>query len=338
MSQTKLSLTVWGMTRTSLLLLLPLIGCSSQNEEDSPSRAELSTVVELDAASYELAEGVTVKDGHAFVGLAPTGTILEIAPDGTRSEAAHVPAGGNDGYTLGLAFGANDDLFVLESKNSDAPTAPVPGVYRVAKNGGQSTTPFATHPDFGFPNGSVFDAHGNLLVTDSAAGRVFAMDPDGEVTTWKDDPELAGTPDCALPLPFPIGANGIARDETVVYVSNTANGALLAIDVNTDGTAGALHVVVRDCALGGMDGIALDRDGSVVAAINGSPGKLVRISPSGSVATLASSAPLDGPASIAFADDWNGARVALVTNSAFFSVSVEGATPKPGLLAFGPMP
>jgi sugar lactone lactonase YvrE len=326
------------MTRTSLLLLLPLLGCSSQNEEESRPKPELTTVVELDAASYELAEGLTIKDGHAFVGLAPTGTILEIAPDGTRTDAAHVPAGGNDGYTLGLAFGANDDLFVLESKNSDAPTAPVPGVYRVEKNGGQSSTPFATHPDFGFPNGSVFDAHGNLLVMDSAAGRVFTVDASGAVTTWKDDPELAGTPDCALPLPFPIGANGIALDDTVAYVANTANGSLLAIDVNSDGTAGELHVVVRDCALGGIDGIALDRDGSVVAAINGSPGRIVRISPSGNVTTLASTAPLDGPASIAFADDWNGARVALVTSSAFFSVGVDGANPKPGLLALGPMP
>lgn len=323
-----------------IVLSAAALACSSEDSSKPSSKLpapELSEVAGFDAANYELAEGLTLHEGKAYVGLAPTGEILEIDPSGTRKSYGHVPAGGNDGYTLGLAFDAHGDLFVLETRNSPDAKSPTPGVYRIPAGGGSTDTPFATHPDFGFPNGAAFDPLGNLLVTDSAAGRIFAVAPDGEVTTWKKAPELAGSDACPNELPFPIGANGIVATDKAVYVSNTANGSILKIDVDAQGKAGALGVVVQDCAWVGFDGIALDDDGSLIAAVNGAPGQLVRVSATGAVSVLAQSAPLDGPASVAIADDWNGTRQLLVTSSAFFSVGVAGSTPAPGLLAFGPL-
>mgnify|MGYP001552125192 CR=1 FL=1 len=294
--------------------------------------ASLSTVVSFDATSYELPEGLAVHDGKAYVGFAPTGTIVSIDSNGTRADYAHVPAGGTNGYTLGLAFGSQGELYVLQTLNVPDSGAPVPGVYKVPAGGGSVTTPFATDPAFGFPNGAAFDGKGNLLVADSAAGRIFSVTPQGAVSTWSQDAELAGSTTCNAPLPFPIGVNGIVFTPTAAYVSNTANGSILKIDVDGSGNAGAVSVVVKDCQWVGFDGIALDKDGTLLAAINGAPGKLVRVTTSGAVTVLGSSAPLDGPASVAFADGWNGQRVALVTSSAFFSKA-----PAPSLLAFGPL-
>lgn len=298
----------------------------------------LSTVVAFNPAAYELAEGLTVRDGKAYVGLVPTGTIVQIDQAGTRTDYGHVPAGGNDGYTLGLVFGSQGELYALETRNDTSASAPVPGVYKIPAGGGTSTTPFATDPAFGFPNGAAFDGKGDLLVADSAAGRIFSVTPQGAVSTWSQDAELAGSTTCNAPLPFPIGANGIVFTPTAAYVSNTSRGSILKIAVDASGNAGAVSVVVKDCQWVGFDGIALDQDGTLLAAINGAPGKLARVALDGTVTVLASAAPLDGPASIAFADDWNGHRTALVTNSAFFSVGVDGGSPNPALLAYGPLP
>jgi len=45
---------------------------------------------------------------------------------------------------------------------------------------------------------------------------------------------------------------------------------------------------------------------------------------------------LDGPASMAITD-WDGVRSVLTTSSAFFSVGVEGASPRPSVTSFGPL-
>jgi sugar lactone lactonase YvrE len=320
-----------------LICSAALLACSGNNDttnQKNPTEPSLSTVASLDASAYQLAEGLSYHAGKAYVGLAPTGTILAIDPSGAQSEYAHVPAGGNDGYTLGLVFGPQDELYVLETRNDTAPTAPVPGIYRIPPNGGSAMTPFATDPDFAFPNGAAFDSKGNLLVADSAAGRIFSVASDGSVETWKQDPELAGSTDCNAPLPFPIGANGIAVTSGAAYVANTSTGSISKIEIDADGNAGQLTTLVKDCQWVGFDGIALDDDGTILAAINGSPGELARVALDGTVTVLASSTPLDGPASVDIVSDWNGGRYALITNSAFFDTNA----PTPGLLAYGPLP
>lgn len=296
----------------------------------------LRVVTSFDANAYELAEGLTFHGGKAYVGLAPTGTILAIDSKGVKTTYANVPAGGTDGYTLGLVFDSQDQLFVLETKNVPDAAAPIAGIYKIPAGGGKSLVPFATDPNLVFPNGAAFDGKGNLLVADSATGRIASVTPAGVVSTWKQDPELAGSTACNAPLPFPIGANGLVATSTAVFVANTANGSILKIAIDGNGAAGAVSVIVKDCKWVGFDGIALDEDGSLLAAINGAPGKLARVAMNGTVTVLAASAPLDGPASVAFAK-WNGGRELLVTSSAFFSVGVDGGAPKPSLLGYGPL-
>jgi sugar lactone lactonase YvrE len=301
--------------------------------------ASLATVAAFDASKFELAEGLALRDGNAYVSLAPLGTIVKVTPAGVVTPYASVPAGYNDGYTLGLAFDAQGALFATQTKNSAAATV-TPGIYKIPAGGSATAvaTPFATDAAMTFPNGIAVGSAGDLLVTDSGSGIVFRVTTAGVVTRWKEAPELQGSPACPAPLPFPIGANGIVRSASEVFVTNTAKGSIVRIAVESDGSAGALTTVLADCKYVGLDGVARDTDGSLLVAQNGSPGRVLRVTTSGAVTVLHDGAPLDGPGSIAVASAWNGAHAALVTSTAFFSVGVDGGAPKPGLLALSPLP
>jgi sugar lactone lactonase YvrE len=307
--------------------------------EAGPITPTFSTVTSFNPGGFQLPEGVVVRNEMAYVSLAPLGTILRVTPQGITSTYAQVPPGGNDGYTLGMAFDSQDNLFVTQTKN--VPDAGVtPGVYKIPANhdGGLVSAPFATDALLSFPNAIALDGAGNLLVSDSASGVVAKVTPAGAVSTWKSDPELSGSPACAAPLPFPIGANGIVFTPGAVYVANTAKGSIVKVVVDGSGNAGAASTVIKDCQYVGLDGLAIDTDGTLLATQNGAPGRVLRVTQAGVVTVLGQAAPLDGPASIALAPNWGGERAALITSSAFFSVGVDGGTPKPALVKYGPLP
>jgi len=84
------------------------------------SPASLVPIIGFDAAKYELAEGLAVRGGKAYVGLAPLGAVLEVDPTGTSKPYGSVPAGYDKGYTLGLAFGGDGAGFAVPPHNADA--------------------------------------------------------------------------------------------------------------------------------------------------------------------------------------------------------------------------
>lgn len=306
---------------------------------DAPVAPTVATVRAFDGSKFELPEGLAVRGDSAYVTLAPLGQILKIGADGVAAPYATVPPGYDGGYTLGLAFDASGALFVAQTKNAD--TAPVtPGIYRIPPGGGAVTTPLATHPQMVFPNGLAFLPSGKLLVTDSATGQIFAVDPgSGATSVWKADPALAGSAACAAPLPFPIGANGIVVAGSEAFVTNTSKGSITRIAIAADGSAGAASTVLEDCSYAGLDGLARDADGSLVVAQNGAPGRLLRVlvGATPTATPLVPGKPLDGPGSVVIGP-FGGKKTALVTSTAFFSVGVDGGAPSPALQAFAPLP
>ncbi len=299
----------------------------------------VAAIASFDAAKFELAEGLALRGGDAYVSLAPLGTIMKVTEAGVASKYGSVPPGYNDGYTLGLAFDAQGALFVTQTKN--APGAAVtPGIYKIPAGGSLDavTVPFATDAAMTFPNGIAFGDEGDMLVTDSGSGIVFRVTAAGQVTRWSEAVELSGSPACPGPLPFPIGANGIVRAASEVFVTNTAKGSLVRIAVGPDGSAGAVTTIIADCKYIGLDGLARDTDGSLLVAQNGAPGRVLRVTSAGAVSIVHDGAPLDGPGSVAVAPAWKGRRTALVTSTAFFSVDVDGGAPKPALHEIAPLP
>ena len=228
-----------------------------------------------------------------------------------------------------MAANAAGDIFVGVGAAGANPV-PVPGIYRVPAAGGQATL-FASSNLMVFPNALDFDGT-ELYVTDSASGRVFEIIQQGQQTlpvVWSQNALLQG--DMAAcggtGAPFAIGANGITHDANNRYVAVTDFGRIVRIPIDPQtGMAGTPVVHAESCTdLQGVDGIALDSDGSIIAVRNGPSNTMVRVSADGQTFTpLHVGAPLDGPASIVI----DGSRL-LITNSAFFS----GATGNPSLVS-----
>lgn len=301
------------------------------------ARVTPEQLAKFNAGNGELAEGIAIVPGDAgsgfpVVGFAPLGKVVQVLADGGILDYATF-AGASQTYTLGLAVDGARNLYVAIAQTGGTPTPP-PGVYKVPFGGG-TPTPFAisTGKAMAFVNGLAFKGT-DLFITDST-GTIFKADVNGLTSEWLTDTALAGDEnDCKLGNGFPIGANGIAVDATNVYVTNTDKGTLHKIAINGNGTAGAITLVKKDPALCGADGLVLDKDGTLLVAVN-AKNAIVRVTPAGVITTISQGAPLDSPASLWI--DTTGAtgsgRRLLVTNAAFASAQTDGGKPNPGLLS-----
>lgn len=308
---------------------------SSSASGTGGSTPEVPTfVAHLDPMKGELPEGLFVSGTKAYVGLAGLGKIVTVdLPGGAVKDFGSIPAppAMNGGFMLGIVVDAAGDAFVgfgggpgMVVKN---------GVYKIPAAGGAVTAPWASDPSMNFANGLVFDAAGNIFVADSG-GFIFKIAKDGTVTTWLTDPSLVGKGStCMFAAPFAIGANGIVQSGNAFYVANTNFGQIVKIPIKGDGSAGTPTLLAGpDCnALGGIDGISLDTDGSILGVLNGQS-KIVRVGMDGKTTTLSSGKPLDNPASTWIATV-GGKKALYVTNSAFFDMTM----PAPGLLEY-PLP
>lgn len=273
----------------------------SSSSTGTPITPEVEVLVELDAAAFELPEGLAIDGTDAIVGFAFTGAVERIAlADGTRTPfAATPPPPPNTSFVTGVTLDDEGRLYAAVVSFTPDLTA---GIYRAPADGGDATL-WATDEGMTFPNGFAWDDDGRLFVSDSTAG-ISTVDADGVVTPWFADEQLAGDPTaCDQQAMFTVGPNGIAWSPDALWVASSDRGILARVPIEANGDAGALELVAGpDCELGGIDGIALDADGTVIAAVNRQD-KIVRIDDAGTITTIVEGDPLAFPASLAFADD-----------------------------------
>ena len=292
----------------------------------------LAWVSELDATKGELPEGLVVNAAGdtAYVGYAPTGQIVKInLADGKVTPFGSVPPPpANKGFVLGLAFDKMGALYVAVASFDPAYQ---PGIYKLPAAGGAGTL-FSSNAGLTFPNGLLFDATGDLFVTDSASGSIFKIDSAGVATKWLTDPLLLGSTSATCPsgLPFALGANGLAFSKGAYYVTNTDKATIIKVVVMGDGTAGAVSTfVAQDCAnLGGPDGLVTDTDGSFIVAVNGI-NAITRVSADGKPTILVSKGKLESPATPWISGTTD--KTLYVTNSAITN-ALQNKPAKPGLL------
>jgi sugar lactone lactonase YvrE len=192
---------------------------------------------------------------------------------------------------------------------------------------------------FGAPNAIAQDHRGTLYVSDSFAGAIYTVSPNGGgKTLWKADPLLlAGV---CPPFCPGFGANGVAFDRTqsYLYVANTSMDRILRIAVNRDGSAGAISIFADGATLGaraldGADGIQFDVKGNLYVCAN-QVDEIHVLSPSGALIARyghnAGDDPLDFPASPIFhGKNLYIANLALGTAPSGGKISVLGV-PFPG--------
>lgn len=314
-------------------------------------KVTVANITSFDATQFELPEALSYKDGFAYVSLAPRATIERIAIDtGARTTYATLPLEASN-LVLGSIFDAAGNLFVGVGATNPADAAGVAkaGIYKIPPGaGGAGGTPvlFASSPtSLKFGNGLALAANGDLFVSDAADGAVYKIPPAGAVgtaTPWKSDPALTGDMD-ACPgtvAGFPLGANGIVVDDDGVYVGVTDRGSLVKIAINGDGSAGAVSVIVSDCArLEGLDGLRPDPASPKTAFLgtNNPKNTLVRVTRTGTIEVLHQASPpeLDGPADLVHVTGKANPYELLVVNSAFpeaFAPPELGLVPRPSLV------
>lgn len=308
------------------------VSSASSTSGTGGSAPIVEVVAAYDPAAFELPEGLAVSGTDAYVGFAFTGLIdRQPLSGGARAPFASVPPPPpNTSFLTGIGFDTAGDLYgALVSFTPDAQA----GIYRAPQAGGAATL-FASHAQMVFPNGLAWSPSGELYVTDSAFGGVFVVDDAGETSPWFADPLLAGDPTVCggEPDAIAVGANGIAWSDGALFVAGSDQGVLLRVPIEADGSAGAVEVVAGpDCAaLAGLDGIVFDDDGTVVGAVNRSD-RIVRIDvETGEVTTIAEGAPLDFPATVAFAGE--GEERALYVTSFGLAKYLAGEVPSPALV------
>ncbi|MBI5387741.1 MAG: SMP-30/gluconolactonase/LRE family protein [Verrucomicrobia bacterium] len=276
-------------------------------------------------APPNLPEGVAVDcRDNIFVSLPLTGEIRKVAPDGTETSFAQLPA-----MVAGLTVEADGNVFVGVS-----PVPPNPaqhGVWKITPAGAAAL--FAQLPPDTLVNDVVFDAQGVLFATDSIGGRIYRLSATGQATVWLADPLLVGAPNPQPPHPaFPIGANGLVFVGTNAFVCNTDFGTVVRVPVNPDSSAGNAEVFTGDARLGGADGLKADVQGNLYVA-NVIQSLIVRVTPQRQFEVLASALDgLDSPSSLCFGRTPAQRTTLYLVNYATISASIPGGNPKPSLM------
>ena len=274
--------------------------------------AQVEVVESYDASIGQLPEGVAVgPDGHIYVTLAGTGELRRLHRHTYQGETLATFDVGF-GFLLGMAFDG-PDLHVVVGSFDDTTC----GVWKVGQDGStERVVPFTASE---FPNDITFDRAGNMYITESIGGAVYKV-PAGssERELWIQDPSLVGDVNVS-PVPFPIGANGIAYDDETgtLLVANSQVPAVIEIE-DAGGLAGDVSVLAAGEHLRGADGLAIDRNGDVIVVSNFNSAVLRVDRASGVAETLADAS--DGlvfPSTAAFGQHGRDKRSIFVANFGF---------------------
>ena len=297
-------LLIFGLLTIVLISGITIVLAETLPQQQKISSYSKSTVVvNFDPNKGQAPEGLAVSNKDVFVAWSPIGQVAKINKDNlTVSKYGSWPTiPPNKGSMLGLNFDKQENLYAAVSSLSPELKS---GVYRLSPGGAGHATLFATHPNMTFPNDLLFDKQGRLFVSDSASGSLFTVQPNGKVAKWLSDPLLKGDRKFCPPakLPLDIGANGIAFDknDTSLFVANTDRASIIRVPIMKNGSAGKPELFVGpDCKnLNGADGIILDKDGSIIVAVN-KLNKIVRVSMDKKITVLESGGGiLDFPASV----------------------------------------
>ena len=205
------------------------------------------------------------RDGRLYCG-GEQGQIFRLSLEDCTLEQV----GDTGGFCLGMAFNAEGDLFICDSRHA--------AVFRFRPDTGQLEL-FAKEADgqrLRIPNYPAFDAEGRLYVSDSYEFKepgpgIFRFTPDGRGELWYREP-----------LNF---ANGLAfsPDGSALYVIESFSRSLSRIPMTGTGEAGQREQV----AFVGMvpDGLAVDALGRLYVSCY-EPSAVYRIAVDGTVETI----------------------------------------------------
>ncbi|MCA9831835.1 MAG: hypothetical protein R3B97_10970 [Dehalococcoidia bacterium] len=325
------------MLRTILMLLpvfvmaLASVGHSEAIDHArrrGPVPMELELVREFDPGLSEFPKGIAFdRYGGVYVGMQMLGQVRKLARDGSEEIIATIPFDGPPGTgflpAIALVEGWIGARNAIYASFVDGHTGAATGVYKISRDGTLSRVPGSEAISFG--NGMTADRRGNVYVSNSTTGSIWRIRHDsGAVELWAQDPLLEG--DGSLGFGVPLGAGGLALDGRSLLVTVEEKARVVRIDIDRDGSAGNVSVVVEDSSLYMTEGVALGRDRSIYISswYNSTLSVLDR---RGNLSVIADSEDgLLGPVTLAFGKGLHSRYLYIVNQSGFIFPD-----PKPAL-------
>ena len=271
--------------------------------------AKVSILVDLDPASAEqtvIVETVTAdQQGRLYVCDRVTGHVLRIDPKAPtpvvvgRVEARQVGDKKVRADSSGIVFNQRGDLFITSGAFRE--------ILRINKADLNPEKPgvaetFATGTEGA--NGIAFDKRGILYVSGGRNGKIYRIGPaGGAAEDWAQMELYTRTlPDGKTQQA--ITANGLTFDAqgTILYVADTARGAIWKVAVGAYGKAAKPTLVAQSPLLEGADGPAFDGSGKLWVPAS-ERNAIVTVTSDGKVQEVAkngSQGPLEFPTSIVF--------------------------------------
>ena len=239
--------------------LLALAGVTTAMAASAPL-SDPTIIAHFDIGALQQPEDIALEpDGSAVVTFNRARQVARVSTKGVVTILATLPAPASGTALATGIVRAKDGTFYVNYS-----AGVLSSIWRITPNGGLPSQ-FAALPDVVALNDLAIDESGSALyVTDSTKGAVWniSLRPGmaGAVTLWAQGAQLQRTGTA------PQGANGIQVHNGAVWVSNTAQGTLMSIPINEDGTAGT--ITTKATGLTAIDNFAFTRSGDVVAALN----------------------------------------------------------------------
>lgn len=226
--------------------------------------------------------------GNTYLPLTFGRSVVKVSPTGTVTKFADIP----DDYLLGATFDPFGNLTVVAGGT---------GIWKVTPWG--FSYKFSNVTGMGTLNDLVHDYLGNLYVGDDTRELIWKIDMFGNATIWSTDPFFH---DGSSNYPFAEGVNGLALSPSgrTVYVTNTGEGRIIAIDIRPNGTAAPGRLIASSLDLVGVDGIKVDWNGDLYVAQNTNfvntalSNRIIRVKQDGTVSVIASGGILNFPTSL----------------------------------------
>ncbi len=271
--------------------------------------AKVSVLVDLDPNSVDqtvIVETVTAdQQGRLYVCDRVTGNVIRIDPKDPklvvvgRLVAREIEGKKVRADSSGLVFNQQGDLFltsgafreILRIKKADL-NAEKPGVAETFATGTEGA------------NGIAFDKNGMLYVSGGRNGKIYRIGlAGGAAEDWAQIELYTRTlPDGKTQQAIPANGHVFDAKGEVLYIADTARGAIWKVAVGADGKAGKPALVAQSALLEGADGPAFDPKGNLWVAAN-ERNAVVMVTLDGKVEDIAkndSKGPLEFPTSVVF--------------------------------------
>lgn len=194
-------------------------------------------------------EGIAAdSDGALFTGSLTQGRIVRVVPEtGVVTDFA---APGANGMVSVVGMHVAGDLVFACSSDPGASAltgTAAPALVVFDRQSGEATGRYELPEGGGFCNDIAEMPDGTILATDSFAPRIYALRPGSErLDVWLEDARFVGEG---------FNLNGIAHDAGAVYVLRYSTGSMHRIEVDADGSAGAVTEVALPAPFKAPDGL-----------------------------------------------------------------------------------